>query len=234
MSSLPSISPRSRPITWNGRTLPGGDINYLKVGYTDHEVNGQAAHGQFKEYELFKTTRNVTNEWVTNAPGSVAPTAGAPQPTDAISRVTPLCRRFDAIQRQLLRRHQNRPTLEINDEYDVQDLLHALLLAEFLDVRAESWNPNYLGGASRTDFLIPEAGIVIEVKKTRSTLLDRQVGSELAEDVTRYSDPAANRGATTLVCFVHDPDHLLANPVGLERDLALTTNERLKVIGVVG
>jgi hypothetical protein len=29
------------------------------------------------------------------------------------------------------------------------------------------------------------------------------------------SDPTANRGATTLVCFVHDPDVLLVNPFGL-------------------
>lgn len=223
-----------RPITWTGRTLPGGDISYLKVGFTDHEVNEQAAQTQFKEYELFKTTRDVTNEWVTTAPGSVSPTQSPAQPIDAVDHVITLCRRFNAVQRQLRRRHNARPTLEINDEYDVQDLLHALLLVEFVDVRAESWNPTYLGGASRTDFLLPDAGIVIEVKKTRPTLLDSKVGSELAEDVTRYSDPAANRGATTLVCFVHDPDGLLTNPIGLERDLALATNERLKVIGVVG
>ncbi|WP_133697029.1 hypothetical protein [Mycobacterium sp. BK086] len=82
--------------------------------------------------------------------------------------------------------------------------------------------------------LLPDAGIVVEVKKTRPTLVDRGVGSELAEDVTRYSDPAANRGATTLVCFVHDPGRLLVNPVGLERDLALASNERLNVVGIVG
>lgn len=223
-----------RPITWTGRTLPGGDISYLKVGFTNQEVDHQAARTQFKEYELFKTTRDVTNDWVTKAPGASSLTQVPAQPIDAVDHVVTLCRRFNTVQRQLRRRHNNRATLEINDEYDVQDLLHALLLVEFVDVRAESWNPTYLGGASRTDFLLPDAGIIIEVKKTRPNLLDRQVGSELAEDVTRYSDPAANRGATTLVCFVHDPDALLVNPVGLERDLALATNDRLEVIGVVG
>lgn len=223
-----------RPITWTGRTLPGGDISYLKVGFTDQEVNDQAARTHFKEYELFKTTRDVTNDWVTRAPGSSSPSKPQAQPTDAVDDVVLVCRRFDAVQRQLRRRHANRATLEVNDEYDVQDLLHALLLVDFDDVRAESWNPTYLGGASSTDFLLPDAGIIIEVKKTRSDLFDRQVGGELAEDVTRYSDPAANRGATTLICFVHDPDGLLVNPVGLERDLALATNDRLKVIGVVG
>jgi hypothetical protein len=223
-----------RPITWTGRTLPGGDINYLNVGFSDSELNEEAARGRFREHELFKTTRDVTNEWVTRAPGSALAAQSTAQPAGAIDQVIALCRRFNAVQLQLRRRHDNRATLEINDEYDVQDLLHALLLVEFVDVRAESWNPTYLGGASRTDFLLPDADIVIEVKKTRPTLRDGKVGSELAEDVTRYSDPGANRGATTLVCFVHDPDNHLVNPVGLERDLAQASNERLKVVGVVG
>jgi hypothetical protein len=111
-----------------------------------------------------------------------------------------------------------------------RSLMHALLLVEFEDVRAESWNPTYMGGASRVDFLVREAGIVVEVKKTRAKLADREVGSQLAEDVTRYSDPAANRGARILVCFVYDPDRLIANPRGLERDLAAHGGRRHSVI----
>jgi hypothetical protein len=34
--------------------------------------------------------------------------------------------------------------------------------------------------------------------------------------VTRYRDPAANRGASTLICFIYDPDREIANPKGLE------------------
>ncbi len=223
-----------RSITWAGRTLPAGDLSYLHVGFTEAELDEQTAKIQFKEYELFKSAHDVTNTWITQAPGSVAPLAIPTAPSEPVDRLVALCRRFDVVQRQLQRRHGKRPSLAIDDEYDVQDLMHALLLVDFADVRAESWNPPYLGGASRTDFLLPQKGIVLEVKKTRSTLLDRQVGSELAEDVTRYSDPAANRGASTIVCFVHDPDRLLTNPVGLEHDLALASNSRLRVVGVVG
>jgi hypothetical protein len=122
----------------------------------------------------------------------------------------------------------------VADEYDVQDLMHALLLVNFADVRAEAWNPPCLGGASRTDFLLPQEGLIVEVKKTRPNLRDARVGEQLAADVTRYADPVANRGAGTLICFVHDPDHLLTNAPGLENDLALASHERLQVIGVVG
>ena len=112
-------------------------------------------------------------------------------------------------------------------------LASRMLLIKFVDVSAESWNPNYLGRASRTAFPLPHAGVVIEVKED-PTLLVSKVGSELAEDITRHSDPAANRGVTTLVGLAHVPCYLRINPIGFERDLAHATNDRHKVIGVVG
>ena len=59
--------------------------------------------------------------------------------------------RFHKVARQLRTRHSNRVTIEVNDEYDVQDLLHAVLLLFFDDVRKEEWTPSYAGGASRQD-----------------------------------------------------------------------------------
>ena len=244
------IDPHERgdAIGWAGRTLPGGDISYLQVAYTDHDVDEANVRGRFIEYETFKAAKDVTNDWVVRPPGSLASGQAAvaadsaderPTPADlagpsAVDLVVNVCRRFDAVRRQLLRRRDQRDTLNVADEYDVQDLMHALLLINFADVRAEAWNPPYLGGASRTDFLLPQEGLIVEVKKTRPNLRDAQVGEQLAADVTRYADPAANRGAQTLICFVHDPDHLLANAAGLENDLSLASHQRLQVIGVVG
>ena len=59
--------------------------------------------------------------------------------------------RFTRVVRQLRSRHDNRETLTIKDEYDVQDLLHALLVLHFDDVRAEEWTPSYAGGCERMD-----------------------------------------------------------------------------------
>jgi len=222
---------RAQPITWSGRSLEGGDVTHLRVGKTAERIDERSVRASYSEYDAFIATDDVTNDWVFTEPGAKASQAAESVPKDL---AVDLCRRFDVIRRQLARRHEKRQTLEVKDEYDVQNLMHALLFVYFDDVRAESWNPNYLGGASRVDFLVPEGGFVLEIKKTRPTLLDREVGKQLAEDVTRYSDPAANRGASTLICFIHDPDRLLANPVGLERDLAAASTDRLKVVGVVG
>ncbi|MCZ8227650.1 MAG: hypothetical protein O9249_00855, partial [Burkholderiaceae bacterium] len=53
--------------------------------------------------------------------------------------------RFHAVAVQLRDRYSGRPTLDVNDEYDVQDLMHALLRLHFDDVRPEEWVPSYAG-----------------------------------------------------------------------------------------
>ncbi len=128
-----------------------------------------------------------------------------------------ICNRFNTVVRQLRRRYDNRKTLDVKDEYDVQDLLHALLRLYFDDVRAEEYTPSYAGGASRVDFLIKKEQIVIEVKKTRSTLKDKHVGEQLVIDINRYR---GHPNCKFLFCFVYDPDGYINNPAGLEADLS--------------
>lgn len=124
--------------------------------------------------------------------------------------------RFHAVAIQLRNRHSERPTLDVNDEYDVQDLLHALLRIYFDDVRPEEWVPSYAGSSSRTDFLLPQIDTVVETKKTRHGLTARSVGEQLIIDIAKYKrHPQCRR----LVCFVYDPEGRVANPSGLEKDL---------------
>ncbi|MGR0481594.1 MAG: PD-(D/E)XK nuclease domain-containing protein [Candidatus Electronema sp. V4] len=127
-----------------------------------------------------------------------------------------ICLRFHAVASQLRSRHKNRNTLEIEDEYDVQDLLHALLRLYFDDVRAEEWTPSYAGGCSRVDFLLKAEQVVIEVKKTRKGLAAKDIGDQLLIDIQRYQ---AHPDCKTLVCFVYDPEGRIANPRGIEADL---------------
>ena len=99
-------------------------------------------------------------------------------------------------------------------------------------MRHEFWNPQFAGAASRADLLLPEAGILIELKFARSTTTKR-IFDELMQDITRYGDPQANHGAGTLVCFIYDPDSHLGNRAGIEADLARAGNERLRVAAVI-
>lgn len=124
--------------------------------------------------------------------------------------------KFHSVTMQLRKRYSGRATLDVNDEYDVQDLFHSLLKLYFKDVRPEEWNPSYAGGSSRSDFLLPEINTIIEVKKTRQSMTDRNLGEQLLIDIAKYKKhPQCN----SLVCFVYDPEGRISNPRGIENDL---------------
>lgn len=135
---------------------------------------------------------------------------------DQLSLIERLCLRFHGAARQLQHRYNDRDTLTINDEYDVQDLLHSILRLHFDDIRAEEWTPSYAGGSSRVDFLLKAEQIVIEVKKTRTSMKAKDLGEQLIIDRARYE---IHPDCKTLVCFVYDPEGRIGNPVGIERDL---------------
>jgi len=78
---------------------------------------------------------------------------------------------FHSYVNQLKNRHDKRAPLEIDDEYDVQDALHAILKLHFKDIREEEYTPSYAGSSSRVDFLLKEEQIVIEVKKLEKSWL---------------------------------------------------------------
>lgn len=135
--------------------------------------------------------------------------------------------RFHKVVRQLRNRYNERNTLEIEDEYDVQDLLHALLHLYFNDIRAEEWTPSYAGKCARADFLLKSEKIVIEVKKTRKGLADRELGDQLIIDVDRYK---VHPDCKKLVCFVYDPEGKIGNPDGIIDDLSKQHAGFVKVI----
>ena len=147
----------------------------------------------------------------------------------ALQRVETICRRFHLVARQLRARHSNRQTLEVEDEHDVQDLIHALLRLDFDDIRDEEWTPSYAGAASRVDFLLKNEFVVVEVKRARRGLVDKEIGEQLIIDIARYQ---AHPDCRTLVCFVYDPEGRIANPAGLERDLS-TLTDRIEVRVIV-
>lgn len=158
---------------------------------------------------------------------ATAPVHRAPTPLETVTR---LVDRFHRVARQLRARHDNRPTLSIDDEYDVQDLLHAMLRIHFNDVRAEEWTGSYAGKSARMDFLLKEEKLVLEIKMTRDGLNEKKVGDELIVDIGRY---ATHQDCKTLVCFVYDPTGRIGNPTGLERDLSRTTEDGLTVVVIV-
>jgi REase_DpnII-MboI len=70
---------------------------------------------------------------------------------DPVTKLEPVfsverfCKRIALVIRQLRARHSNRDAHDVQAEYDVQDLLYALLHLFFDDVRAEEYTSSYAG-----------------------------------------------------------------------------------------
>jgi hypothetical protein len=139
--------------------------------------------------------------------------------------IATLAEHLHSVVRQLRDRRENRPTLDVKDEYDVQDLFHALLTIHFDDIRKEEWTPSYAGGASRMDFRLPEIESVVEMKMTRPNLSTKQLGEQLIVDIVKYRRHPACR---TLFCVVYDPAGRISNPRGVENDLT-EDNDQISV-----
>ena len=150
-----------------------------------------------------------------------------PEPLTLVER---LLRRFHLVARQLQLRHDERDSLLISDEYDVQDLLHALLRIYFDDIRPEEYTPSYAGSASRVDFLLKQEKVIVEVKLTSAKLRDKQIGEQLIIDIKRYQ---AHQDCETLLCFVYDPGGFLKNPSGLANDLSKKHDKLLVKVIIV-
>lgn len=191
------------------------------IGITELEYRRTHERGRVKAKNLLESIKDEIVEY------GIEPKRIATFTEDQI--IENILTNFHRCYRQILIRHSKRSTLEINDEYDVQDLLHGILKLHFDDVRVEVSIPQHAGSNSRIDFVLNKHNIAIEVKKTRSNLKDKEIGDELLIDIARYQQ--AYPKLKLFICFVYDPDGLIRNPVGLENDLNTTPSEiKIKTI----
>ncbi|HJT20013.1 MAG TPA: hypothetical protein VJ746_06060 [Nitrospira sp.] len=149
-------------------------------------------------------------------PSPTSGTASQFSPSDSLEIVKALCTRFHLVARQLRLRGEYRATLDVEDEFDVQDLIHALLRLHFDDIETTEWVPGYANGAPRIIFLLNDGRLAVAVKKTRTGLNAKDLAEQLRVDI-EYCRTL--KRCSTLLCFVYDPEGRIGNPRGLEADL---------------
>lgn len=151
-----------------------------------------------------------------------APSAREQEPLQLLRKV---CLRFHAVARQLRLRKDYRTTLEVEDDYDLQDLLCALLKVEFDEVGTDEWTPPYTGGAPRTTLLLNKDQIAVVAKKTRPGLTAKELADQVAADSAYYR---AQDKCATLFFFIYDPEGRIGSPKRLETNLT-SVSERCTV-----
>ena len=138
------------------------------------------------------------------------------KPGDVSELLEVLIRGLRRAMHPLTHRRKGAQKLQFSNEYDVQDLLHALLRPWVADIRPEEYTPSYAGSSTRMDFLLPGYGIVIEMKFVRDRSHGKEIGEELQIDIGHYRK---HPGCRELWCVIYDPESLLTNSQGLVSDL---------------
>lgn len=128
--------------------------------------------------------------------GDVAPIISTPSQTTTLlspSKLAKVEELLEVVVRGLRRamhplthRRKGCQSLSFGSEYDVQDLLHALLCPWISDIRPEEFTPSYAGSSTRMDFLLPTYYLVIETKIVRDRAHAKRVGEELIIDIEHY------------------------------------------------
>ncbi|MFB6204506.1 MAG: hypothetical protein ABEJ75_02585 [Candidatus Nanohaloarchaea archaeon] len=138
-----------------------------------------------------------------------------------IQRIKRVCQRVHSVARELDTRHNDRPPVRIEDEYDLQYLFAGLLRLDFDDIRPEDYGPKHGGSPSRIDFLLKREEVGIELKYGENKT-KRELKKEISEDKEHYKSlPNCNH----LIFFIYDTNLGINNPRGFEDDLSDNSEE---------
>src|SRR4051794_9154632 len=137
--------------------------------------------------------------------GAAFPWSGKPLPAntaDTLVLLETVLRRLPDAIRQLRDRHDGRSTLRVEDVYDLEDFVRAVLHLHFDDVRCERRTPRYSQGM-RTDFVVGPERIAVGVKLVDTAADVERVAAEVRDDVAYY-ERQTDRGG--FVALIFDPE----------------------------
>jgi hypothetical protein len=143
--------------------------------------------------------------------------SGDGSPKDNFARLVTILNNFHTATHELSDRKYGRPDIAIECEYDVQDLLFAILRASFDDARREEWTPQRAGSSKRIDFSILSMKTVLEVKFVRDKPHAAKIADELRIDFECYHERTE---FANFVAFVFDPNRHVPDPQQFDMDLS--------------
>lgn len=219
---------------YEGKDTDSTDISYVRVYVEEDVISFQCfddsrdhigavsipiatafEEGEYTDEENLEMFDTMVGEVLDSFESAHNPETMEHERVPAIGRVERICNRFHTAAKQLRNTHGKSDSFEIENEYDVQSLLHSFLKLEFDDIRAEIYTDSYAGTQPRIDFLIEEPNILVEVKHARSDHGTQDIKEELAIDKDHYR----KQDHDELVCFIYDPEEVIDNPSGFKKDI---------------
>jgi len=213
---------QSAPFTVSGKIITkDSQIEEIKVTQTDepkrilaeqHDARQRAHHVLDMATDRHMLPiwhgRDLTFELLFAGKKEVAPNAD-------VTLIERICKRMPNAARILLnRRRKGKMPFEVEDEYDVQDLLHATLRAYLKYSVQEDPLPKVAGTRSgRADISIEEIGVLIEIKYVRSPDDQKTIFDAFTQDLILYTSWPYLR---TLLYVIYNADDL-RDPEALEK-----------------
>lgn len=130
---------------------------------------------------------------------------------DDVAWLELLLRRLPRVIQQMRSRHGTRPPFSVEDQYDLEDMVRALLPLHFDSLHLHSHTPRHAPGA-HTDLFLPGPKIALTIKLVRPPVALPTLASQIQEDRARWP----REDCRLLVAFLHDPEAVLREPSVLE------------------
>jgi hypothetical protein len=126
------------------------------------------------------------------------------------------------------RRAQKNP-FTVDDEYDVQDIVYAMLKGAFPTLQAE--NPNKKVGAtfSVSDFTIDDLGLFIETKFIGERKQVKSTQEECKQDMVSYSKQL---NCQKIIFLIYDPDKYIDNEYAFKNGLGTKIGDENKEVDI--
>ncbi len=172
---------------------PGKNVEKIRIAYTPQPKDFYA-----RERDIQMSQRRI-NDWTdrgllpikkgTDLTNELIFSGIKVIPPPNVEMVSELCRRLPHAARILSNRpRKDKTPFKIEDEYDVQDLLQAILRAYLKYSVQENPLPRVANAKSgRADISIEELGTLIEIKFARNPEDQKRIFTEYTEDLELYS-----------------------------------------------
>lgn len=122
---------------------------------------------------------------------------------NAFQAIIQVLEEFDNAVRKITQsRRKDHKSFEINDEYDVQDILYVMLKPIFKTMICEDPTPKIGVKSNKIDLIIRNEGILIETKMMKAGESEKKYVEELKNDIQSYFECKYLR---YLIMFVYDP-----------------------------
>jgi hypothetical protein len=177
---------RQEKLFINGRIVQNADdITVLKIRHTTKTIAQLSELFPHRVGNNAKQAPFTLESESTNHDDLVADTVQLDTP---LERVLVICSRLQYAAQALVDRREKHTELPMSDEYDVQDLLVAVLRASFRLTIEEQFLEKLANAKSgKVDVVLKDYGIVVEIKFARESKDQSKFAKAFAEDVQLYA-----------------------------------------------